>query len=176
MKNPTEKCVVVIADKTGEDSNGPQPDDDDPPSNTADEAKQPQQQDPQDMPSLDTTSEPNQSPRMLPTRQRRSSFDSQSSGLSTPLSRISEPCDNDFPWDSDIDGLPSQLTSDDDALSSNSEDDLYANDPWTAICVIGLRVYSMDERTSLSVVKGGSSRGRRTKCDDFVVGRARSPA
>lgn len=41
------------------------------------------------------------------------------------------------------------------------EDDIWGDDPWNALCVVGLRVYSSGSSTKISVVKGdGSARSR----------------
>jgi hypothetical protein len=55
--------------------------------------------------------------------------------------------DDDFEWDSEMDG---------DICSSSSEDekDCYADDPWNALLVLGLRVYSQSSAVTIKV-RGG---------------------
>lgn len=53
--------------------------------------------------------------------------------------------DDSFSWDSGIDG--SAHGSD-----SEKEDDIWADDPWNAVCVLGLRVYSHSD-VRISVVE-----------------------
>ncbi|CAD0083229.1 unnamed protein product, partial [Aureobasidium vineae] len=52
--------------------------------------------------------------------------------------------DDDFDWDSEMDG---------DACSSSSEDekDWYAEDPWNALLVLGLRVYSQQSAVTIKI-------------------------
>jgi len=56
--------------------------------------------------------------------------------------------DDDFEWDSDIDN---PVDSDDDEPDPKNE--IFAEDPWNAICVLGLRVYSLDSVAKVTVVK-----------------------
>jgi hypothetical protein len=51
------------------------------------------------------------------------------------------------------------LDEDDDSEEEDSKDDMYADDPWNATCVIGLRVCSMDKEASIKVVHGTRKRG-----------------
>ncbi|KAI5261539.1 cysteine proteinase [Aureobasidium subglaciale] len=55
--------------------------------------------------------------------------------------------DDDFEWDSEMDG---------DIYSSSSEDenDWYADDPWSALLVLGLRVYSQTSGVTIKVREG----------------------
>ncbi|KAK0914089.1 hypothetical protein LTR91_005873 [Friedmanniomyces endolithicus] len=57
--------------------------------------------------------------------------------------------DDDFEWDSDIDN---PVDSDDDEPDPKNE--IFAEDPWNAVCVLGLRVYSLDSMAKVTVVKG----------------------
>ncbi|KAF2673466.1 cysteine proteinase [Microthyrium microscopicum] len=112
---------------------------------------------------------------------RRRSFSSGGSDRGPPISPVSSVCDDDFPWDSDIDGPPSSDRSDGDdgglgaggrgSGSGSSDDEMYADDPWQATCVIGLRVCSLDEGAGIEVVRGRERRGR----SEIAMGRARSP-
>ena len=61
--------------------------------------------------------------------------------------------DNDFEWNSDMDGPVDE--SDDEESDSNTE--IFANDAWNAICVLGLRVYSLNCEAKVKVVKGEES-------------------
>lgn len=54
-------------------------------------------------------------------------------------------------WDSEIDG-PADVDTDDD----DDEPGMYADDPWNAKCVLGLRVYSRDSSVRVTVVDGGA--------------------
>lgn len=58
---------------------------------------------------------------------------------------------DDFKWDPEIDGSVS-----DDEKSSDDANDLYADDPWNAICVLGLRVYSQNGEAMIKVFQGES--------------------
>ncbi|KAK5712060.1 hypothetical protein LTR15_012129 [Elasticomyces elasticus] len=62
---------------------------------------------------------------------------------------LEEMSDNDFDWDSELDAPV--YDSDDE---QDSKIDLFAEDPWNALCVLGLRVYSMNSAASLSIVNG----------------------
>jgi hypothetical protein len=55
--------------------------------------------------------------------------------------------DDDFEWDSEMDG---------DICSSSSEDekDYYADDPWNALLVLGLRVYSQSSAVTIKIRAG----------------------
>jgi hypothetical protein len=55
--------------------------------------------------------------------------------------------DDDFEWDSSMDG---------DIYSSSSEDekDYYADDPWNALLVLGLRVYSQSSAVTIKIREG----------------------
>ena len=63
--------------------------------------------------------------------------------------------------DSDLDEFPPASSLDapedeEDQQSAASDDDVnaeFANDPWNAICVVGLRVYSKDKGVSIDVVR-----------------------
>ncbi|KAK0263864.1 hypothetical protein B0A54_02630 [Friedmanniomyces endolithicus] len=62
---------------------------------------------------------------------------------------LEELVDDDFEWDSDIDN---PVDSDDDEPDPKNE--IFAEDPWNAVCVLGLRVYSLDSMAKVTVVKG----------------------
>lgn len=38
--------------------------------------------------------------------------------------------------------------------ASGSENEIFADDPWNATCVLGLRVYSLQADAKIKVVKG----------------------
>jgi hypothetical protein len=64
------------------------------------------------------------------------------------VSDVSEPDDDDFDWDSEID----QVESDEDSDSGDDDKDmLFADDPWRAICVVGLKVCHIDAGAEISV-------------------------
>lgn len=56
---------------------------------------------------------------------------------------------------------PVEFDSDDDFGQRNSaqssKNEIFADDPWNAICVLGLRVYSLDAVAKVTVVKGEGS-------------------
>ncbi|KAH0289779.1 hypothetical protein M436DRAFT_66482 [Aureobasidium namibiae CBS 147.97] len=55
--------------------------------------------------------------------------------------------DDDFEWDSDMDGEISSSLSED-------EKDYHADDPWHALLVLGLRVYSQSSPVTIKVREG----------------------
>lgn len=59
--------------------------------------------------------------------------------------------DDDFEWDSDMDG---DLSS---SSSSEDEKDYYADDPWNALLVLGLRVYSQSSAVTIKVREGNET-------------------
>jgi hypothetical protein len=91
-----------------------------------------------------------------------------------PISPVSSLCDDDFEWDSAIDGGNYSGSGSDISRSgyrSTSSDEMYWDDPWQATCVIGLRVCGLDEGVKIEVVRG-ERKGR----GEIGMGRARSPA
>ncbi|KAK3073271.1 hypothetical protein LTR53_005321 [Teratosphaeriaceae sp. CCFEE 6253] len=60
--------------------------------------------------------------------------------------------DTDFAWDSDLDGP--LLHSSDDEEEVDPRTEIFAEDTWNAVCVLGLRVYSRHCAASVRVVKG----------------------
>lgn len=88
-------------------------------------------------------------------------------------SPVSSLCDDDFAWDSAMDGSALTESGDGDGYSSQDSDDMYALDAWQATCVVGLRVCSLDEGARIEVVRGEKSRAWR---GEIGMGRARSPA
>ena len=79
-----------------------------------------------------------------------SSFNSSiDSLLDFPSSPIVAPADSaaeKIPFDDDDD-------DDDDEESTDEEDAEFANDPWNAVCVVGLRVYSKDLQACVEVIR-----------------------
>ena len=57
--------------------------------------------------------------------------------------------------DSDLDFLEGQQTAVPSAVEAETDDEdaEFANDPWNAVCVVGLRVYSKDQDTVVQVVR-----------------------
>lgn len=77
----------------------------------------------------------------------------------SPLEAPEELDDDDFDWDSDMDG-PVDSDDDDDELerrASSLSNEIFADDPWIALCVLGLRVYSLASEAKVRVVKGEDS-------------------
>lgn len=62
--------------------------------------------------------------------------------------------DVDFDWDSEIDDPLDPIVLPERETDGVEEDDLWVDDPWNAICVVGLRVYSVKTPTQISVLKG----------------------
>jgi hypothetical protein len=77
--------------------------------------------------------------------------------------------DDDFSWDSAIDGATDASTS---SWDSDASDDMYANDPWRATCVVGLRVCSLDDGVKIEVDRGQGKGSRK----DIGVETPSSPA
>jgi len=48
---------------------------------------------------------------------------------------------------------PVAMSDDDSPEATNSEKDIFADDPWNALCVLGLRVYSLNSAAEVKVVK-----------------------
>ncbi|WPH00465.1 Hypothetical protein R9X50_00329400 [Acrodontium crateriforme] len=62
--------------------------------------------------------------------------------------------DNDFDWDSEIDGSVYPDTEDEKSPSSRSlKNEIFKDDPWNATCVLGLRIYSLNSEAKVSVIK-----------------------
>ncbi|KKK17275.1 hypothetical protein ARAM_006364 [Aspergillus rambellii] len=75
-----------------------------------------------------------------------------------PRHRHNRTCDSEllegFEFDSDIDMPPEELVVRTQSTQASTCDDLDCKtDPWNAVCVVGLRVYSKDEMLSLEVVR-----------------------
>lgn len=51
------------------------------------------------------------------------------------------------------DSAAEKLLTDDDDESTDDEDAEFANDPWNAVCVVGLRVYSKDLQACVEVIR-----------------------
>ena len=68
-----------------------------------------------------------------------------------PVSDCSSVADSDFSWDDAVDGSGEE-SSDSDADSDS--DDLFKEDPWTARCVLGLRVCSLGKGVVVGVKHG----------------------
>lgn len=64
------------------------------------------------------------------------------------ISDVSTARDEDFDWDSDIDD-----PVDSPIVPVDEDDDIFSSDPWSALCVVGLRVYSRKVPTKISVMK-----------------------
>ncbi|KAI7117822.1 hypothetical protein KC352_g33715, partial [Hortaea werneckii] len=63
--------------------------------------------------------------------------------------------DEDFEFDSEIDGPPSLSDQDADEKprKHSKSNEIFADDPWNALCVLGLRVYTLNSETSIEVIK-----------------------
>lgn len=99
---------------------------------------------------------------------------------------IDEVSDDEISWDSDI-HWPSSTDSDDedappDPIGSSSgynlpplplenDDDEFTRDPWNAVCVVGLRVYSTKGDVSIEVVKPDAAlvKEKRLDVDDSAA-------
>lgn len=70
---------------------------------------------------------------------------------------LSDISDDELSWDSELDG-PDDF-SDSEMLAGgpngrSAEEDDADRDPWNAVCVVGLRVYSKDQEVEIEVVRG----------------------
>ncbi|KAK4556221.1 hypothetical protein LTR86_006918 [Recurvomyces mirabilis] len=74
----------------------------------------------------------------------------------TPLDEPQEVTNDDFEWDSDIDA-PVVEDSDEDETQQQQNDTIFGTDPWNALCVLGLRVYSQNSEAKIRVVKGNET-------------------
>jgi hypothetical protein len=76
----------------------------------------------------------------------------------SPIEDPEQLTDNDFNWDSELDA-PIDIDSDDEAPASvnDSNDAIFGNDPWNALCVLGLRVYSQKCEAQVKVMQGDDS-------------------
>ncbi|KAI7356942.1 hypothetical protein KC336_g22167 [Hortaea werneckii] len=63
--------------------------------------------------------------------------------------------DEDFEFDSEVDGPPSLSDQDPDEKprKHSKSNEIFADDPWNALCVLGLRVYTLNSETSIKVIK-----------------------
>ncbi|KAK5119192.1 hypothetical protein LTR85_007806 [Meristemomyces frigidus] len=79
----------------------------------------------------------------------------------SPLEAPEELDDDDFDWDSDLDGPVDSSDDDDDSQgrrsSSTTKNEIFADDPWNALCVLGLRVYSLKSEAKVCVIKSDNS-------------------
>lgn len=82
--------------------------------------------------------------------------------------------------DSDLDFLTGQeATVVDGVAETDDEDAGFANDPWNAVCVVGLRVYSKDQEMVVQVVRpteNDSDDEPARDLDDMSKGPSREPA
>lgn len=105
----------------------------------------------------------------LDIRDRQSSRQNRSSTASpleedeeyeSPLEPPEELDDDDFSWDSEMDG-PVDLSEDDDQRArrspSRGKNEIFADDPWSALGVLGLRVYSLNSEAKVQVIKSEHS-------------------
>jgi hypothetical protein len=91
---------------------------------------------------------------------------------------------DDDTWDSDLDGpdsCDSDLCSDDEGFYHHhhhhhrphfqyeEEEDEFERDPWNAVCVLGLRVYSKDTEVTIEVHNGEGERKRSDNDDGSSV-------
>jgi hypothetical protein len=69
------------------------------------------------------------------------------------ISDCSSVADSDFSWDDAVDGSGEEDDRDSDE-SDADEDDMFKEDPWSARCVIGLRICSLDKIVAVAVKHG----------------------
>ena len=57
--------------------------------------------------------------------------------------------------DSEIDGPPSlsDQDSDEKTRKHSKSNEIFADDPWNALCVLGLRVYTLNSEANIEVIK-----------------------
>jgi hypothetical protein len=88
---------------------------------------------------------------------------------------LSDISDDELSWDSELDG-PDDM-SDSEMLAADppatatednesNEDDA---DPWNAVCVIGLRVYSQGQEVQIEVIRGDNEDNRSNMDDDLGI-------
>lgn len=75
------------------------------------------------------------------------------SGYAGAIDPEAEIVDDDFEWDQEVDG--SACGSSGDESDDDKDRDVYADDPWNAVCVLGLRVYLQNGDASIKVAEGG---------------------
>jgi len=79
---------------------------------------------------------------------------------------LSDISDDDLSWDSDLDA-PEDSDADDfgpsdpyfggpSAQPKQDDEEEYARDPWNAVCVVGLRIYTKDSGVNINVVRSDS--------------------
>lgn len=74
----------------------------------------------------------------------------------SPAEAAEELDDDDFDWDSEMDGPVEDNEEEDMARrcsATGSKNEIFADDPWNAMVVLGLRVYSLNADAKISVVK-----------------------
>ncbi|KAK5137178.1 hypothetical protein LTR08_000683 [Meristemomyces frigidus] len=76
-------------------------------------------------------------------------------GYESPLEPPEELDDDDFDFDSDMEG-PVDSSEDEDPRERRKTD-IFADDPWNALCVLGLRVYSLHSAKVCVIKSEGSS-------------------
>lgn len=82
-------------------------------------------------------------------------------GYDSPVEPPEELDDDDFDWDSEMDGPVDSRCGDSDSDDDNKDlvqknsEAIFAEDPWNALCVLGVRVYSKCKDVEVRVVKGG---------------------
>ena len=69
----------------------------------------------------------------------------------SPIEIPEELDDDDFDFDSDMDG-PVE-SSEDEETRTQRKNEILADDPWNALCVLGLRVYTLNSETTVCVIK-----------------------
>nr|POE74408.1 calpain-type cysteine protease adl1 [Quercus suber] len=71
----------------------------------------------------------------------------------SPFEPPEELDDDDFDWNSDIDG-PVEYSGGKHNEPRHGKDEIFGDDPWNAMCVLGLRVYSLNSTAKVTVLKG----------------------
>ncbi|KAK5115558.1 hypothetical protein LTR62_001217 [Meristemomyces frigidus] len=79
-------------------------------------------------------------------------------GSRPPIPELQEVKDTDFTWDPTFDAPVED--SDEESLGKGKStgartDTIFGTDPWRALCVLGLRVYSQNSEAEVRVVRGG---------------------
>ncbi|KYG49847.1 hypothetical protein M433DRAFT_139740 [Acidomyces richmondensis BFW] len=77
----------------------------------------------------------------------------ESSGYESPLEPPEELDDNDFDWDSELDWPADSSDEEGGSSQRKSKNELFADDPWSALCVLGIRVYSLNSEANVRVIK-----------------------
>ena len=92
-----------------------------------------------------------------PASERGRYSSSEESEYESSVEAPEELTDEDFDWDSEIDGPYDSDEEGEPSPPADNENGIFADDPWNAMCVLSLRVYSLNADAKVRVVKGENS-------------------